>query len=386
MATVSQVKDNLTAMLHGGSLNKVRDLYSLMERAANTMLARIDPIETMRTQPLSQTVHDALFNYSLPTDYKKTVDLYPQADRSSLDRGSRVFAEPFDAEKLTTDRRISIEGNEGSKIIRINWRVRTPKVLNTNDSLTGNGTWSAVGSATGVATDTIYKYSGGGSIKFNLVSTGDGIQNTTMTAVDLTSEDEVATVVVPVYLPSTSGLTSISARWGNDLTTNYWSSVAQTTQADGTAFRVGWNIISFPWSTATETGTVTPSTIDSFRITFAATSGISKIRVDNILFSIGFPFDIKYYSQYLFKNSSGTYLSQPTADTDTVTAEGTAYQAFLLECLTAISQQLQGSDSTFDVNFATSQLSDLYKRHRSEYPSQSKKASSSYFRPPVFRR
>ncbi len=370
-------------MLHGGTLNKVRNLEALFERVGNKVLAQIDPIETERIVALSQSVHDNLNNYALASDFKSLIDLYPQANRTNADQAARRFAEPFDLLKALTNKTISIESNEGTKFLRINWKWRAAKTLHNMDSLTANGTWSLVGSATGLSANTIYKYSGGASIEFDLVASGDGIQNTSITALDLTTEDEKADIIIPIYFSATP--TSVTVIWGNDLTTNYWTSVTQTTQADGTAFRVGWNLVKFPWSTATETGTVASATIDSFKLTVAAGSAISNIRVDNIIFSLGQPFDSKYYSQYIFKNTSGTWISRPTSDDDTMVLQGTAAEIYLRECVIAAAQQIEGEDSANDINWATAELKELYPRYRGEHPSQSKKAVTNYFGAPRFK-
>ena len=381
MISITQAKEHLTGMLHGGSLNKVRNIDSIFERAANTMLLKLDPVDTIRTQPLSNTIHDDIFNYSLPSDYKKIIDLIPQDNRNNSDNALRNTANYFDVQKAIKQKRVSIEGSEGSKIIRVNWRSRSGKILTTVNSLTDNGTWSAVGTASNLAQDTIFKKSGNGSIKFDVSALGDGIQNTTLSAVDLTNEDVVADVFAWFYVKNSTDLAninSISIIWGNDLTTAYWTGVAQTTQADGSAFQVGWNLIKIPWSTATETGTVAPATIDSAKITFDVDGAITQLRVDNIIFSIGRNFDFKYYSKYIFKNSSGTLLSKPTSDDDTVLLDNDAIQIWLLETLIACAQQIEGVDSGFDINWAERELygsgdkPGLYKKYRVEYPSMSK--------------
>lgn len=376
--TIGDAKNNLASMLHGGSLNKVRFPELMFERAANTMLSEIDPVDTEKDNALANVVHDDVYNYALPTDYKKLIDLYPQDDRQSDDVIGRRGSEPFDLRKNITNKNVSIEGSDGSKIIRINWRSRSGKVLNSMNSLTANGTWSVVGTASGLVADSINKVSGSASIRFDLAASGDGIQNTTMTAVDLTNEDEVADIFTWVYIGDTTNLTSISAVWGNDLTANYWTSVAQTTQADGTAFKVGWNLIKFAWSTATETGTVAPSTIDSFKLTIDATGAMSNIRVDNIMFSIGRNFDIKYYSKYLLKNTAGEWISRTTDDQDIIVLDNDAIQIYLLECLIASAQQAEGQDSGFDMNWATGKLEVLYKKYKKEYPSKAKKEVGLY--------
>lgn len=391
--TVDEVKANLNGLLHGGRVDDLTEPELMLQRSANTLLSKIDPIDTMRVAALAQTVHDSLNTYSLPTDYKKIVDIIPQDNRDIWDSAYRTMAGKFDLEKAIKNKVISIEGSEGSKIIKINWKSRQGKVLHTMNSTTDNGTWSAVGSATNVEADSIFKVSGSASIKFTHVVTGDGIQNTTMTQLDLTDEDGVADVIFQVYFETVP--TSVTAIWGNDLTTKYWTGVAQTTQADGTAFRVGWNTLKFSWETATQTGTVTPSTIDSFKVTLAGTA-LGTIRIDNIIFSIGRAFDIKYYSKYLLKNSSGTWIPKTTDDADICVLDTDAIQLYNLENLIAAAQQSQNNSA--DIDWAKRELNGnsaspdpeervgLYAKYRGEYPTQSKKTVTSYGGKPRFNR
>ena len=380
--TIGDLKFNIKNMLHGTKEAAILDIEMMMERAANTLILKIDPLETMRISGLASTIHDDVFNYALPSDFKKPIDLLPQDNRSDEDYARRFSADEFDLTKELENKTASIEAIDGTKFLRLNWRSNGNKTLHTMESLTANGTWSAVATATGFKANSIFKISGSASIEFDVVASGDGIQNTTMESLDMTDEDEVADIFVWVYLGSTSNLTSISARWGNDLTTAYWSSVAQTTQADGTAFKAGWNLIKFPWSTATETGNVDPTAIDSFRITLATTGAIANVRVDNIVFSIGRNFDIKYYSKYLFKNSAGTWLSRPSSDNDTLVLDNDGTQIFLLECLIAASQQMQGKQMSQDTAWAKNELygvKGLYSKYEEEHPSQTRKVHTRYY-------
>ena len=378
---VNEFRDNISALLHGSTLNKVKNFESAMQRAANTMLAKIDPIDTIRLAALSSTVHDDVYNYSLPSDYKSIIDIFPQTRRGLLDSANRNLAERFDLRKKLTDKTVVIEGSEGSKIIRINWRTRAPKTLNEMNTLTANGTWSVVAGATSLVADSIDYFSGNGSLKLNVAATGDGLQNTTMTAVDLTDEDEVGDFWVRFKIKNSADLTnftSLTLLWGNDLTTNYWTGVAQTAQADGTAFKVGWNEVKIPWSTATETGTVAPATIDSLRVTFTIAAAITQIRIDKISCSIGRNFDIKYYSKFLLKNTAGVFITKTTSDSDTIVLDDDSLNIYLYETLKVCAQQIEGEDSNFDMAYADKELDILYKKYKVMYPSMGKKAISYY--------
>lgn len=361
----------------------------MYKRASLVFLQKCKPLETIRIAALSTTIHDDLNDYALPTDYNSLIDLIPQVDRDLWDKAFRNPAGQFDIEKAVKNRTISLEGSEGTKVLRINWKERSPLVLHDMDSVTANGTWSAVATASGVVADTIIKRKGSGSIRFDVAATSDGVDNDDMTTVDMTDEDEIADVLFELYIKNSTDLAnfnSITAIWGNNLTTTFWTGVAQTAQADGSAFRVGWNTIKVPWSTATETGTVAPATIDSFRITVDIDAAINDLRIDNVRFSIGRNFDIKYYSKYLFKNTGGTYISVPTDDADVAQVDDDSLPIFLFELLTAAAQQLEGVDSTFDLAFAENQLKTLYPIFRSEYPDQRVKQASRYGSRPRFQR
>lgn len=389
MFTITQIKDHLTGLGHGGTLNKVRNIESMFERSASRFLQKCKPVETIRTTGLTSTVHDDFYNYTPPSDFNSLIDLYPQDDRGSWDMAFRDHAGKFDREKAIREKTLSIEGSDGSKVLRINWRSRQGKTLHTMNSLTDNGSWAIVGTASGLVADEIVKYSGSGSIRFDVAVTGDGIQNTTMTALDFTDEDEIADIFIPFYIKNSTdlaNLNSVTAIWGNDLTTNYWTGVAQTAQADGTAFKVGWNVIKVPWSTATETGTVTPASVDSLKITFNIDAAIGDIRVDNVIFSIGRNFDCKYYSKYLYKSTAGVYSSKPSTDDDYVTIDNDSLPIFLFELLKDMAHQVEGTDSAFDIAYAEKELSVLYPAFRSENPDQRKKAVTSYGQLPNFRR
>lgn len=385
--TIQQAKNHLSAQLHGGSLNKVRNIYELFERAQNNLLGLIKPIECIRIAAISNTVHDDIYNYLLASDFGEIIDLLPQDERESNDAVSRQYSQRFDLRKAIANKTVVIEGSEGSKIIRINWRSKTPITIHPMNDYDNNGTWSAFGTASNIEQDTITYYSGNGSVRFDLATSGDGIQCNDMSEIDLSDEDESGDVFLWFYIKNSTdlgNLNSVTVRWGNTLTTQLWTGVAQTMQADGNAFRVGWNLIRVPWSTATETGTVTPSEIDSVKITFDIDAAISDVRVDNIICSRGRNFDIKYYSKYVFKNSAGTWIGLPTTDDDTIVLDNDANNIFLYLALIEAAQQIEGSDSSFDINYATNKLfgprgdNGLIAKYNAKYPSQVKKAITSY--------
>lgn len=388
--TITQITDHLDGMGHGAGTDKITNIDSFFERVGASFLTKVHPLEAINTVELNSLVHDQLNDYQVPYDFGAVIDLYPDDDRELWDQSFRTKAGQFDREKAFANKTISVEAQAGEKILRINWKSKSPIVLNTADSLTANGTWSVIGGATGLVVNTIYKKSGNGSLEFDLPVSGGGIQNTTMTPVDLSTYSPYATNFVWVQLGSDfANLTSITPVWGNDLTTNFWTGQAITTQADGQPFRMGWNQIEAPWTVATQTGAVNPILTDSYKLTFQTTAAMQNVRVDNILFSLGRAFDLKYYSKYIYQSATtGNRISIPDVEggNDLVLIDNDLLPHFLMECLIHMSQQMQGSDGGPDINFAQSQLQVLFPAYKAINPPMIKKATSRIGNLPRLRR
>lgn len=373
MFTIATIDEHLIGMGHSSTLNKIRSKEAMYERAASIFVLKQKTLEQMRTAALASTIHDDFYNYALPSDFGEIVDLFPEDDRQSWDQAFRTTTGKFDLLKAVSNKTVSIEGSEGVKTIRINWRSRQGKVLSAMNDTTG---WSAVATAANIVKDTITRMTGGASLRFDVVASGDGVKNIALSTQNFTDENGVADVFIWAYFPSVANLTSITLIWGNDVTTKFWTGVAQTTQADGSAFHAGWNLIRVPWATAVQTGVVAPATIDSLEVTIQSTGAIANVRLDNVVFSIGRNFDIKYYSKYLFKDATtGAWISRPNANStsDFVLIDNDTLPLFLMELLTAMAHQLEGTDSSFDLNFAQGQMKELYPILKSQVPNMAKR-------------
>jgi len=381
---ITSLKESISGMTHSGTTNKIRNFNELCKRAAGNVIAKIDPRETRRITNLTNAIHDDIYNYSAPSDLKRVIDLRPQVNRDQSDNFSQWFSEEFDKYKGSYDDLFQIRHNDGTKSLRISKNISpAPVTLHSMNSLTDNGTVAIVGTAENLKIDTLHYITGNKSIQVDLPATGDGIQITDFSDVDLSDHDEISEQFIRFYVDTSDDLdllTSVTAIWGNDLTANYWTGVAQTAQADGTAFRVGWNIIRIPWNTATETGTVDPTAIDCLKITFATTGAITNLRIDLWTSSIGQIFEIEYYSKYLFRSTAGVWKEKPTSDEDLINLDSDTFNIFTLEVLIASAQQMQGADATFDIEFARKELQELYLRHKENAPSEKIRPISHYYK------
>ena len=387
--TISNAKDDLKGIVHGTTLNKVTNLNQVFSRAARTVVSRIDPDETIRYSNLTNPIHDEVYNYALPSDVKgrKLIDIRPQAGRTLRDKFSNTYGMDFDLRKAVEDNNAYIDWNSASKTIRIDKNVGSNRTtIAPLNAITGEGTWSVGGVASGLSVDSQYYVSGNSSLKFALANGANQLNNTTLTAIDLSTFDEVGTFFIWVYISDTSKVTSFQLLWGNDLTTNYWSSATVTAQADSTAFRAGWNLLKFEWNGATESGSVAPSAIDSVRLVINATGAVTDFRANSLVISLGYIWEIVYYSKFLFRSEAGTWSETTTSDSDIVNLDTDSYNIWLYECAILIAQQLQGNDARSDIAWFSEELygkgdkMGLYRKYNADHPSQAIRPRTFYYR------
>ena len=376
---ISDLKTDLGAMLHGGSIDDIEAPFNLFNRAARQLLLDIDLTETKRTTSLGQ-IYQGIYNYTPPTDLKgdKIIDIRPQTGRTKADNFSSEYSEDFDLNK--TNNTFNVQFDSGSKLLRIAKDISSPIILNNCNSLTSNGTWSATADAENLAQDKIYYTQSGASLKFDLSgsATTGYIENSDMNAIDLSDHEDVSSLFADVYFPDSSIITNVILTWGSD-SSNYWS-VTSTSPYDRSSFFNGWNTIQFDWNGATETGSPDSSAIDYIKvlITYDGTAD-TDLRIDNIRSSLGQLYDIVYYSKYLFQSSTGTWKEETNDDGDIVNLDADSYGLFTDKCMELAAQQLQGEDSPYDVNYYRSIYQENAKRYRQMYKSEKEKRGANYY-------
>ena len=389
--TISNLKNDLAGILHSTSLNKVKNQTELINRAARTVIGKIDPDMTKKISQITNAVHDSIFDYTLPSDLKgkKVIDIRPQINREANEQFSQKFSQEFDVLK----KGFQIRHNAGTKSLRLKAPIGTAaKVLHNMNSLTSNGTWTAVDDATNLTLDTLNKFSGSASLNFDvnaLGSTGSiELASADMTQVDLSDLEDIAQLFVQVYIPDPSIVTNWILRWGSSASA-YWT-VTVTAPHDQDTFKTGWQTLAFDWNGATKTGSPDSSAIDYLKVTVTYDGTVeTDIRVDKISASSGVIYEIEYYSENLFRSSSGTYKTRTTDDTDIVNLDEDSYNILLNEVAYLAAQQQQGADATFDRNFFREELygnpnltppkRGLYDIYETDHPGETIRPRSTYY-------
>lgn len=386
--TISTLINDVSSVIHGTTANKVPNIYGHINRAARDLLLDVDPKETQRIVQLASQVFDDVFDYPIPVDVKgdRLVDLRLTAGRVPREVFVQDYAVTFDANKsLGLSNGIYTQWNTGVKSLRIEAPFLTaPVQLSSTSSTTG---WSATTGASSLTLDSTNYVAGGGALVMNLdagSSTGY-IENSTLTSLDLTSHLNTSTLFVWVYLPTGSSITSVNLRWGSS-SSDYYTYTATTTQ-QGTTFQNGWNLCAFPWVSATTVGSPDVTDITYTRVTFAYDSTLQTgVKVDNIISTLGYIFELQYYSKYLFRNASTNSFQETVTDsTDNnlvVNLDTESYNLLFNKTAFYVAQALQGADAAYDATFWDSEYRKSLARYQKLNPSEAIKKTEVYYKMP----
>lgn len=386
--SISQLQTDLAGILHGQSTNAIFNLSGVINRAARQLILDCDPMETKRYAPVSGTVFNGVYDYSVPVDLKgnKVIDLLPQVNRCSSEVWLQAYNQAFDIRKgqpWSSDM-FTINFNTGLKSIRINAPFFPPPIIiDPLNSLTGSATYTTAGGATTPVIDNINYAYGSGSLEFNLAagqSTG-GIAATLVSPVNLQADLNQGTLFLWVYIPAPASMTSVTLQFGSSVSNYYQVSTSVTQQ--NTAFIAGWNLLAFPWLGATVVGTPNPASILNYNVSFAYDSTLqTAVRINYLNSNLGSILNMEYYSKYLFRTSAGTWIENTTQSTDLINLDTDSYNLMTYLCAYIVVQQQQGLDALFfDANFFLQRYNDALAQYKAQYKSEIQLPQNTYYRP-----
>lgn len=384
--TVQTLLNDIEGVVHGTTTNKIPNIYGVINRAARAVLLDVDPKETQKIVELSSQVFNDVFDYPLPADVKgdRIIDLRIQAGRLPGDVFVQDYAQTFDSQKtLGLSNAVYTQWNTGVKTFRIEAPTLTsPTVITDTGSITD---WSATTGASTITLDTTNNVAGSGAIVFNLDagSASGYIENSALSAIDLSSAVNVDTLFMWVYLPTASSVTSINLRWGSD-DSNYYNYTVTANQ-QGNAFENGWNLLSFPWVLATKVGTPVDTEYDYVRATFNYDSTLQTgVKICSLTSNPGFIFELQYYSKYLFRSASTNAFQETVTDSadnsKLINLDTESYNLLFNKAAFFIAQSLQGADAQYDARFWDSEYQAALARYKAQNPSEAMKKAEPYYR------
>lgn len=386
--TIQTLINDVTTVIHGTTSNKVPNLFSIINRAARSVLLDVDPKETTRITQIPGQVFNDVFDYPLPVDVKgdRIIDLRLPAGRTPSDVFTQGYAQSFDANKETNyANKIYTQWNTGVKSIRIEAPTLTsPVTLTDTSTITG---WTATPGAGSLSLDTINNVAGGGALVFNLDAgaTTGYIETSTLNPIDLSSYVNIGTGFLWCYMPSGSAITSVQVRWGSS-SSNYYQYTCTSNQ-QGTSFVDGWNLLALPWASATVSGTPDDSyTYTRVLVKYDGTLQTG-FKVDNLSFAFGYIFELQYYSKFLFRNPTTNAFQETVVDVATdaatlINLDTESYNLLFNKVAFFVAQSLQGTDAQYDAQYWDSEYENALKKYKGQNPSEAMLKGSTYYRLP----
>lgn len=339
--TRAKLKSDVNSGIFGksGMLTNFNDVVDKGVREANT---QTDLRSAIRKVQLAPNLYNGIFDYLCPADLaaNKIIDIPAQAKRSDGDFDF-VTSEDFDMSPEKRGR-IAIADYNGTRVLKINSVVDSKSVIVSElDSLTSGSSdgsaWQASGGVEDLSQDIDDYIKGNGSIKFNIDSTTNtkaGIKHESLNPIDLTDYfGGTSSFFVWAKINSITNITNFTLHFGTDSSNYYSKSV--TSQADGTAFVSGWNLLKFDISSYGVTGSPTDTNIKYFDIFMTKATGKineTDYKFDWLCLKRGVVSYTEYYTKYGWISSTGVYKENSTDDSDLLVADKDEYDLILEKC------------------------------------------------------
>ncbi len=385
--SITNLKNDLSGVLHGTTNNQITNLNGVINRSARKLLLDLDPQETKRTVEFVNPIFNSVFDYPIASDVKgnKLIDIFPQVQRRPKDIWSQAYNQAFDVAKQNVfgmANMFTMNFNGSFKTIRLNCPfLNTPTIIDQIEAISTNGTWATGGTASNLSVNNTNFAQGTGSLQMDITAGTGYLENSTLTAIDLTEVVNQSSLFVWVYVPTGTQLTSVDLRWGSSSSDYYNKTV--TINQQGNSFVNGWNLCQFDWSTATTTGTPDSSAIDYARVSLAMTGTNTGVLVNGLNSILGTILSYSYYSKFLFRDAvTSAFQETVTDDSNLINLDTESYNLLFNLVAYFASQQQDGVDSSYDSTYFLNEYTNGLNRYKSMYKSELQKPQTNYYKMP----
>lgn len=334
--TISQLKDGVSAILGGTTINNVSDISRALERAAATVLQRADIPEA--SGQTNYMFYNGVFDYPAPATIfgGALIDVQPQGvTRNPSDYVYKQPIELFDRTKclLPNGVAVTFEHYLGQGIMRVA-QVRAPLKVEL-DPMNATAGWTAAGTASGLTVDSTVYYQQPASLRLT-VAAGVGTLTKTINSVNIANYQGVGVAFLAIYVPDVTDLTSITLKLGSSAVA--YTAVTQTAGFLGAWVANDWLLIAFDLATGVNTGVPNFSAIDYVQVSITATNTLTNFRVGGLWISLPTPYTVLYQSDAIFL-VDGVLSQTITGDEDQIILNDAAYTLYEYESALAIAIQ-----------------------------------------------
>ena len=383
--TRSQLKSDINRGIQGkiGMLISGEDTVN---EAVRNLFLKHDLRSAKRRAVLTPDLYNGIFEYNCPSDLKgnKIIDIPAQAKRQDGEF-FLTTAEEFRRHNGKTAGEIAIDDYNAQRLLLINSNVNSKTVVVAELDGLGSGAtanWAVFGDAENLAKDDADYVKGAGSLKFGISSAGGttaGISNANVNSLDISDYlGGTSAFFVFARISSTTNLTSYTLRFGNSASVYHAKTV--TTQADGTAFVAGWNLLRFDVDSLSDSGTPDDTAITYFALFMnkdATKVSETDYKFDWLVLKKGEIHYVHYYTKYGWQTSAGAYQENSSNDSDLLVADTDEYDLIVKEGRAIAAEE---------TDLVPSKVTELKKerdvalnKYQLDYPSEAKITSTSYY-------
>ena len=389
MYTISQIFGTAIQPFSAAKSNAIRSQVEVVKNAMFALNSEITLVESRGVIPLVPALFYGDNIYSIPQDtVDKIIDLKPIKGRSTETsfpevQASRVLS--GDTENLY--QYLSMEYRDGQQYLNIQQNLQniSPITLSNCDDDTDV---TATLDASNLDVNTIYARATS-ALDFDLgIANGSGVLTFEIDSTNISSITRDGTIQMQVDIPEAlvGKLTNIKITLANEVGFTNTAVMTATTNAFGSAFQYGYQPVQFSYRGKTEAGTFDETAITHMKVEFTHTleSAVVGVRIDSIQAMKGIGYELHFYNQKHFMNSSGVLILEPTKTDDKVIVNREAYEILVQECRKLIDFELRGEDAGQQYNLAERQLmgiypnAGLYEKYRLKFPSEQLVEVSNY--------
>jgi len=356
----SSVSPSLRSVINNSITDEITDFdYRSLQRHTNTLRA----------------VYNDVLKYPLPSDMQDEA-LFSIHKFKAFDQGSEVNYRKVNLRKFNSnkaDNTFAFDYDKGVKWLAGNLVAdKGIKLIHNMDSLTDNGTWTAVDDGSAIKLVSNNNISGTYAIQITNTGTSNSIVNSDFTAVDISLTDFLFTWV---YVPSTTNLSNVIMLVGSSASA--YTSITSTSPFNLDSFQPGWNLVGFDRSTGTDTGSPDEDAIDYIKLTVTYSSASTEdIVFDQVWAAEGDPYDLVYGSTFAWRTSSGTWQGTSTVNSDILNADEEEFKVWKKRCAYDVATAIPMADT--DIARLRSEFLEAKKNYQRKYTSQRKRIKSFY--------
>ncbi len=383
-------RDNLYNDVNARLKNKIEiipDPVRLLNSAARRVVTEIDLRSTKRKTSIASGLYADTYPYTCPTDLKdlKVIDINPTAQdvREKQDEFFLVPIEEFNRRR--DDYSFTIDDRDGERKMLISREVTDESLVAASlDSLTlSEATWGVFNNAMELNVDTADYVLGSASLSVKPSLTTPTTFGLAISALSTpinyaNFEDDQSKAFVYVKLPLITGIDDIRLTFedGSGSTKSYRA----TSQHDGTAFVIGWQLVSFnlatPYATSGTADTTNITGIDLYVTNSGTLSSTDYVfKFDHIILKNGAFYDMYYYSKYPWQSSTGVYLANSTSASDVLVADDSEYELYVEKAVELGAAMVEEDGIEKKALDRFMYLKDIYE---SDNPSEAKLVTSTY--------